>query len=181
MLDKSSSRYPHFSHRLKRKNKELKVGDSDVIRVKNREGFKVSFRVVRIKLRNGSLKYRVQWTEPIKGIKNKDRGDKRFNERWEVESFVSKLEEDESAIAGIYTNRPTTLTEQQLKDAEYAIGLLSDQVTLQQAAQLYLDGSPDENKSVQEAYDAWINSGKEEENLRKVSLDDRKNSLRTFI
>ena len=85
---------------MKRKIKELKVGDSEVIRVKNREGVKVSFRVVRIKLRNGSLKYRVQWTEPIKGIKKKDRGDKRFNERWEVESFVSKWEEDESAIAG---------------------------------------------------------------------------------
>ena len=26
-----------------------------------------------------------------------------------------------------------------------------------------------------------MNSGKEEENLRKVSLDDRKNSLRTFV
>ena len=166
---------------MKRKIKESKVGDSEVIRVKNREGVKVSFRVVRIKLRNGSLKYRVQWTEPIKGIKKKDRGDKRFNERWEVESFVIRWEEDESAIAGKYTNRPTTLTQQQLKDAEYAIGLLPDQVTLQQAAQFYLDGSPNENKSVQEAYDAWMTSGKDEENLRKISLDDRRNSLREFI
>ena len=166
---------------MKRKIKELKVGDSEVIRVKNREGFKVSFRVVRIKLRNSSLKYRVQWTEPIKGIKKKDRGDKRFKERCEVESFVSEWEEDEAAIAGKYTNRPTTLTQQQLKDAEYAIGLLPHDITLQKAAQFYLDGSPDENKSVQEAYDAWMNSGKEEENLRKVSLDDRKNSLRTFV
>tara|TARA_B100001057_G_scaffold88321_1_gene84428 strand:+ start:1409 stop:1945 length:537 start_codon:yes stop_codon:yes gene_type:complete len=166
---------------MKRKIKELKVGDNEVIRVKNREGFKVSFRVVRIKLRNSSLKYRVQWTEPIKGIKKKDRGDKRFKERWEVESFVSEWEEDEAAIAGKYTNRPTTLTQQQLKDAEYAIGLLPHDITLQKAAQFYLDGSPDENKSVQDAYDAWMNSGKEEENLRKVSLDDRKNSLRTFV
>ena len=139
---------------MKRKIKELKVGDSEVIRVKNREGVKVSFRVVRIKLRNGSLKYRVQWTEPIKGIKKKDRGDKRFNERWEVESFVSKWEEDESAIAGKYTNRPTTLTQQQLKDAEYAIGILPQNITLQKAAQFYIEGSPNENKTVKEAYDS---------------------------
>lgn len=44
---------------MKRKIKELKVGDSEVIGVKNREEISVSFRVVRIKLRNGSLKYRV--------------------------------------------------------------------------------------------------------------------------
>ena len=67
---------------MKRKIKELKVGDSEVIRVKNREGYKVPFRVVRIKLGNDKLKYRVQWSEPIKGIKKKDRGDKRFNERF---------------------------------------------------------------------------------------------------
>ena len=124
---------------MKRKIKELKVVNNEVIRVKNREGFKVSFRVVRIKLRNSSLKYRVQWTEPIKGIKKKDRGDKRFNERWEVESFVSEWEEDEAAIACKYTNRPTTLTQQQRKDAKYAIVLLPHDITLHKAAQFYLD------------------------------------------
>ena len=43
---------------MKRRIKELKVGETDVIKVKNREGDKVSFRVIRIKLGNGKLKYR---------------------------------------------------------------------------------------------------------------------------
>ena len=166
---------------MKRKIKELRVGDCEIISVKNREGNKVTFRIVRIKLGNGKLKYRVQWTEPIKGIKKLDRGDKRFGEKWEVESFVSKWEEDESAIAGKYTNRPTTLTQQQLKDAEYAIGILPQNITLQKAAQFYIDGSPNENKTVKEAYDSWMMVGRDEENLRKISLDDRKNGLLSFI
>ncbi len=166
---------------MKRRIKELKVGETDVIKVKNREGDKVSFRVIRIKLGNGKLKYRVQWTEPIKGVKKKDRGDKRFNERWQVESFVNRWEEDEAAIAGKYTNRPTTLTQQQLKDAEYAIGLLPDNITLQKAAKFFMDATPDVNKTVKEAYDSWILCGRDEENLRKISLDDRRNRLRGFI
>ena len=129
------------------------VGDCEIICVKNRGTNKVAFRIVRIKLGNDPLKYRVPWTEPIKGIKKKDRGDKRSNERWEVESLISEWEEDEAAIAGKYKNRPTTLAQYQFKDAEYAIELLPYDVTLQQAAQFYLQGSLDENKSVQNAYD----------------------------
>ena len=69
----------------------------------------------------------------------KDLEGKRFNEKWEVESlsFVGKREETEVAIAGKDGQRPTTLTQQQLKDAEHAIGLLPYDATHQKAAQFF--------------------------------------------
>ena len=88
----------------------------------------------------------------------KDREDKRFNERREVESFASKWEKDEAAI-GTSTLRRNS----------------SENGTVLSRR------SSGENKSIKEAYDAWMLSGSDEENLRKVGLDDRKNSLRGFI
>jgi hypothetical protein len=104
---------------MKQKFKELKVGDSEVIRVKNREGSKVSFRAVRIKLRNDKLKYRVQCTEPIKGNKKR----------------IAKTN-------GSTKGGKSNLSSASEKRTKLRLGLLPCDVTLQKATQFYLDGVP---------------------------------------
>ena len=159
------------------------MGDSEVIRVKNREGSKVSFRAVRIKLRNGKLKYRVQWTEAINGVKKRiyKANDSMKSGKSNHYHSLGNGRKPKSQLPAKMGSVPPPSPNSSSKMRNTRLDSYPTTQLTRKRLNFFLDGSPDENKSIKEAHDVWMLSGRDEENLRKVSLDAGKNRLRAFI
>jgi integrase len=151
----------------------------EVLVAENRLCRKVKFHLTKRKA-NSLLSWRLQWSEPIKGIKSNDRGDKQFHRRQEAEEFVKNWQRDEMAQAGEQNMRPTFFTLDQLKDAEYASSLLPENSTLSDAVWFFAKHTPKKTQTVSKAFSAWMQENKED-NLRAATIRDRRSRMKSFV
>lgn len=163
--------------------KNWRIGDKTILTATNRNGKAVKFHLHRIRERSGS-NFRLNWTEPVKGVRPKDKGDVLFAQDWEAKNFIVAWENEENLISKKTSSVVTSLSESDVRDAEYARSLFprfSDIPSFSELASFWIDQSQARTSPlVQEAFDRWYESGSLEEGLRVRSLENRKR-IRHFV
>ena len=110
----------------------------------------VYFTLKKGKNTSGTTRYRVT------GTLHKEHLDKKFKQRWEAERFIGDLQKQEDAARSKQNNINTTLTQEQVNDATAAFDKIPKDVSLSQIVDFYLNHKPQEEKSVQDAYEHYL-------------------------
>ena len=110
----------------------------------------VCFTLKKGKNTSGTIHYRVT------GTLHKEHLDKKFKQRWEAERFINDLQKQEDAARSKQNNINTTLTQEQVNDATAAFDKIPKNVSLSQIVDFYLHHKPQEEKSVQDAYEHYL-------------------------
>jgi integrase len=92
----------------------------------------------------------------VTGTLHKEHLDKKFKQRWEAERFINDLQKQEDAARSKQNNINTTLTQEQVNDATAAFDKIPKDVSLSQIVDFYIHHKPQEEKSVQDAYEHYL-------------------------
>ena len=134
----------------------------------------VRFTLKKGKNTSGTTHYRVT------GTLHKEHLDKKFKQRWEAERFINDLQKQEDAARSKQNNINTTLTQEQVNDATAAFDMIPKDVSLSQIVNFYLHHKPQEEKSVQDAYEHYL-AEKERVGLSKNTTREIKTVMKPFV
>lgn len=123
---------------------------------------------------SGTIHYR------ITGTLHKEHVDKKFRHEAYAEQFIRDLQKQEDAARSKQNSITTTLTNQQVNDATAAFDRLPEDISLVEVVQFYLQHKPQEQKTVQAAFDFMILE-KKRLGRRAKTLAEAKGVLSAFV
>lgn len=107
--------------------------------------------------------------------------DRRVRTLDEAHNIFEEWQRNEHAYKKAYSHQPTSLTYEQIRDAELAYSTLGD-TPLNKVVSFYLNLAPQKTKKVKDAFDEWMKVGASgSEPLSELTLKDRISRLRDFI
>jgi integrase len=149
--------------------------------VRDRHGNNINFRL-KCQPDKGNKRFVLRWQNPsvLNPITGKKKSEyKNFETYEEAFQYIKNFEFKEDQRNSGAKQRLTFLSDEQLRDAEMAISLLPNDLSLKVVAESYLAELPNKEATINEVYQEWIQEA-ERANKRSSTISSRKDTTREF-
>ena len=174
-------RPPQFRHDFDMPNTTWKNGRKFSFPVRDRHGNDINFRL-KCQPDKGNKRFVLRWQNPsvLNPITGKKKSEyKNFETYEEAFQYIKNFEFKEDQRNSGAKQRLTFLSDEQLRDAEMAISLLPNDLTLKVVAKSYLADLPNKEATINEVYQEWMQEA-ERANKRSSTISSRKDTTREF-